>query len=314
MGQTHQASARLRLATGDKIAAMRSDAVRIYRITAAAIAVVSCGGPPRVPPPMMTFGEYAKRNHRAPYVVSLTARNGARLLYYGTSHVSDAGDPTVADIQARWKAFDPSFAFNEGGSPPIAATVAETVGRSGEPALVRWLASRSHVHVESIDPPRAGLVKYLGERFTSEQIKVSMTLEQVGEQQRRAVPLRGADLDNEISRTLDLLGQIPGLDGPPGNLEQLRDTCARLLPQLHDWREVPSTWFDPAIEPPPTWINEMARIANEYRDEFMVQRIIAQLGKGDHVFAVVGLTHVVMQERTLRSRAQHMGELPTPRR
>jgi hypothetical protein len=278
------------------------------------MAVVNCGGAPRVTPPLMTFAEYAKRDHRAPYVVSLTARNGARLLYYGTSHVSDAADPAVADIQARWKAFDPSFAFHEGANPPVAATAAEAVGRSGEPALVRWLANRSHVHVESIEPRRADLVKHLQERFSSEQIKVSMTLEQIGEQQRRTDSARDPNLDNEISRILGLVGQVPGLDGAPTDLEGLRASCARLLPQLHDWHEVPSTWFDPAIEPPPTWINEMAHVSNDYRDEFMVQRIISQLGKGDHVFAVAGLTHVVMQERTLRSRAQHMGELPGPPR
>jgi len=263
---------------------------------------------------MMTFAEYAKRDHRAPYVVSLTARNGARLLYYGTSRVSDAADPTVSDIQARWKAFAPSYAFNEGGNLPIAATVAETVGRNGEPALVRWLANRAHVHLESIDPPRADLVKHLQERFTNEQIKLSLTLEQVGERQQRPHPPRGEDLDAEIGRLLDLFGQTPGLEGPPTDLEELRASCERLLPQLQDWREVSTTWFDPAIEPPPTWLNELARAVNDYRDEVMVQRIITQLGKGDHVFAVVGLPHVVMQERTLRSRAEHLGEIAGPRR
>jgi len=259
----------------------------------------------------MTFAEYAKRDHRAPHVVSLTARNGARLLYYGSSHVYDAADPAVSDIQSRWKAFDPSYAFNEGGNPTVAATVAETVGRGGEPALVRWLANRSHVHADSIDPPRADLVKHLQDRFTAEQIKVAMTLEQVAEQQRRPTPLRGDDLDIEIGRILDLLGQVPGLDGSPIDLEELRASCQRLLPSLQDWREVPSAWFDPATEPPPTWINEVARAGNDYRDEFMVQRIVRQLEKGDHVFAVAGLTHVVMQERTLRSQAQHLGEIPT---
>jgi hypothetical protein len=263
---------------------------------------------------MMTFTEYAKHDHRAPYVVSLTARNGARLLYYGSSHVYDAGDATVADIQGRWKTFDPSFAFNEGGNPPIGPTVAETVGRNGEPALVRWLANRSHVHVESIDPPRADLVMHLEERFTPEQIKVAMTLEQLAEQGRRPEPLRGADLDKEITSNLELLGQVRGLDVPPTNLEELADSCSRLLPELRDWRQVPLTWFDPAPEPPPTWINEMMRAGNDYRDEFMVQRLISQLGKGDNVFAVVGYTHVVMQERTLRARAQHLGEVPPPRR
>jgi hypothetical protein len=293
---------------------MRSDAFKIFRIAAVALAVVSCGGPPRVTPPIMTFPEYAKRDHHAPYIVSLTARNGARLLYYGTTRVSDAAAPAVADIQARWKAFDPSFAFNEGGNPPVAATLAETIGQNGEPALVRWLATRSHVHVESIDPPRADLVKHLQDHFTAEQIKVSLTLEQVAEQQRRADPLRGDDLDEEIARVLDLLGQVPGLDGPPTDLDELRETCARLLPQLADWREVPPAWFDPAIEPPTNWVNELARASNAYRDEFMVQRIVAQLGKGDHIFAVAGVTHVVMQERRLRSRAQHLGEIPGVRR
>ncbi|MEA2562722.1 MAG: hypothetical protein QOH06_4226 [Acidobacteriota bacterium] len=39
---------------------------------------------------------------------------------------------------------------------------------------------------------------------------------------------------------------------------------------------------------------------SEYRDRFMVEKLTSHLKEGHRVFAVVGGTHVVMQEPTLR--------------
>lgn len=256
------------------------------------------------PPGIMSFDAYRQVEHPTPYVLELATSADHQLLYYGSAHVYVADDPQIVDIQARWSQFKPTFALNEGGNPPVLETLEETVGRNGESGLVRWLAKRDGVPVESIDPTRANSVAASRARFTAEQIKLSAVLGQVAEQRRRTESFRMADLDAEVTRVLNLLSRVPGLEGPPRSLQEVETSAARLLPRLTNWRNVPSDWFDPAVNPPIAWTNQLSKFNNEYRDEFMVQRILARLREGHRVFVVVGATHLVMQERELRWRVQ----------
>jgi hypothetical protein len=69
---------------------------------------------------------------------------------------------------------------------------------------------------------------------------------------------------------------------------------------LRDWREVPDAWFDPTLEPPPTYLNEAARLSSRVRDEHMVRLLVAEVKRGQRVLAVVGRTHAFEQEPALR--------------
>jgi pheromone shutdown protein TraB len=53
-----------------------------------------------------------------------------------------------------------------------------------------------------------------------------------------------------------------------------------------------------------TFLNDISRASSDYRDGFMVQLLVQHLSEGQRVFAVVGGSHVVMQERLLRARVR----------
>jgi hypothetical protein len=168
---------------------------------------------------------------------------------------------------------------------------------------VRWLARRDGVSVETFEPSREQLVQAVRGRFTVEQQKVSAVVRQLLlQQQRTQENFRAEDLEAEVIRVLTILGRTRGLDGPPTTLEEFRASVMRLLPQLRDWNKVPSEWFDPAADPPPTSINELSLVTSDFRDQVIIDRIVARVREGHRVFAVVGASHVVMQERVLRSR------------
>ena len=142
----------------------------------------------------MTFAEYEKVQLEVPYIVDITGDRG-QLIYYGAAHVYDAKHPQIADIQRRWNRFRPTYALNEGGTPPIFSTLDETVGRNGEAALIRWLANRDGVVVETLDPSRGELAAAMRGRFTVEQQKVSLVLRQLlQQQQQRGGTFRVQDL------------------------------------------------------------------------------------------------------------------------
>ena len=48
-----------------------------------------------------------------------------------------------------------------------------------------------------------------------------------------------------------------------------------------------------------TLFNDMSRMSSEYRDRYMIEMLQRHLRARERVFAVVGGTHVVMQEPAL---------------
>ena len=274
-----------------------------------AIVVATCAS---LPPKLMTFAEYEKVQFEVSYIVTITGHHG-QLIYYGAAHVYDAKHPQIADIQRRWHRFRPTYALNEGGTPPIFSTLEDTVGRNGESALIRWLAKRDGVVVETLDPTRGQLAAAMRGRFTVEQQRVSLVLRQLLLQRQRGGAFRVRDLEAEVARVLGLLDRVRELEGVPNTVSEFRTSVARLLPQLSDWNAVQEHWFDPTVEPPPTWINGLARASNQFRDEFMVGKIEALLRRGERVFAVVGATHVVMQESAIRWGAKQSARMPRQR-
>jgi hypothetical protein len=84
--------------------------------------------------------------------------------------------------------------------------------------------------------------------------------------------------------------------------------------QLPDWRNVPPEWFDPATTQVQTYLNKVSLERGEFRDRHMLVLLTEQLAQGKRVFAVVGASHVVMQERALRAvaRAKEMRKKSLP--
>ena len=254
---------------------------------------------------MMTFDEYAGCRHAVPYVLDC-ADGAGRLLYYGSRHIFDRADPEVRDIEQRWAAFHPTLALNEGGDPPVAATVDEAVQRYGEPGFLRWLAARDSVPCETFEPPMQAEADELLRHFTAEQVKLFYTLRSVMQDAKRPVEARAPTIEELVGKTLQWLAHLHGLEGPPRDVTEFEASCRRLLPAQADWRAPPGAWFDPVFRGPAIWTNRVARCSSEFRDRFIVERLVAELKRGKRVFAVIGASHVVMQEPVLRARLERV--------
>jgi hypothetical protein len=245
---------------------------------------------------VMTYDEYVKVRHAYPYIVELQIGKGA-LLYFGAQHTNDPKHAQIAQIEKLWKEFRPTLALNEGGDPPVLKTAQEAVSRIGESGLVRFLAARDKVPVRSLEPSQADEAAFLLKTYTPEQIKVFYALRQVPQ-------FRNSKRDETIETHLEFvlgkwLSSVPGLDGSPSNLTEFERSCLWLSPKLKSWREVPQSWFDPTKSE--AYTNQVSRLSGEFRDQFMVKLLIDKVKKGERVFAVVGGSHVVMQERALKA-------------
>lgn len=249
-------------------------------------------------PEIMTYKEYGRIRHQRPYLLQLTSGQG-ELLYFGVGHVYRIDDPQVAEIERRFAEFRPTLVLNESQTPPVEATRELAVERYGEPGLISFLAAKHKVPIRSLDPPRMQEIAYLlsTKRWTTEQVMLFYVLRRVSENNKKSTPRPADEL---VQQALDATAKAPGFESLPKTVAEFEASARRLLPSVADWRKVPSTVFDPNPDLG-LYTNDVAYASSQYRDRHMVKLLADEVRrKGGRVFAVVGSSHVVMQESALK--------------
>lgn len=247
----------------------------------------------------MSYSEYSESEHSIPYVLLYVASRGA-LLYFGSGHFSDPQHEQAEQIISHWARFGPTLALNEGGSPPTEQTIDEAVSRHGESGLVRFLAARDNVFVDTLEPPYVNQVDDLkAQGFSAEQLKVFFVLRQIP-QLRHRDPKPMSSI--RVRSLLDYFSRIDGLQEGPKTLEEFESSCRRLLPPMPYWPLVPEAWFDPIYDKPTTFLNRASRATSIYRDQWVVDLLVGRVRAGERVFAVMGASHVAIQENALTTR------------
>lgn len=248
-------------------------------------------------PEIMTHKEYGRIRHQRPYLLQLKSGQG-ELLYFGVGHVYRIDDPQVAELERRFAEFRPTVLLNESQTPPVEATRELAVERYGEPGLVSFLAARHNIPVKSLDPPRMQEITYLlgTKRWTTEQVMLFYVLRRVAENNKKSNPRPADEL---VQQALDATAKAPGFEGLPKTVSEFEASAKRLLPSVVDWRKVKSTVFDPNPDLG-LYTNDLAYASSQYRDRYMVKLLADEVRKGGRVLAVVGASHVVMQERALK--------------
>lgn len=254
---------------------------------------------------IMTWEEYAARSVQWPYPLRFDPPHGS-LLYFGARHFYAPHDAQVEQIERLWTCFRPTIAFNEGGNPPVEASRDAAVEKYGEPGLVRFLAARDDVPVASLDPDRAEEVAHLRRSFSAVEVKLFFVLRAVA----RFADRHGSDgVDAELERVLAIFNRSPGLRSPPTTVAEVAEAFRERFPDADTFRRTPLRWFDPMRSD--TFLNHVSRSDSEYRDRAIVAVLSRCVAEGLRVFAVVGGTHVVMQERALSARLGARGRRPT---
>ena len=242
---------------------------------------------------ILSYKQYASIQHKNPYVLEFHVGTGA-LLFYGAEHTGDPKDPQIADIERRWAAFHTTVAYNEGGNPPTPRDPEDAVHKYAEAGFLRYLAGRDQVPVATFEPSFDDEISYLVKHYSPEQLKTFYVLRQVTEARR----LQDSTASDDRTKNW-LADYLPahGLKNSPKTLAELTDTCKRLFPELADWHKVSENWFDPTESG--HYTNELANDSGMFRDQYIFRLLVARARRGDRVFAVIGASHVVVQEPAL---------------
>lgn len=264
--------------------------LHIVVLIQALVVMCGCATTPNHALEILTYKQYASLEHGTPYILEFSVGDGA-LLLYGVRHTFDSHDPQIADIKSEWERFSPTIAYNEGGNPPAEASIKDAVERWGEGGLVRLLSAANHVPVATFEPLRTAETDALLRKYSPEQVKVFLAL-------RTFITFRKSKSERSATEFMnDVLGDKAGLKVRPNNVHELGSSYAKLFPGHIDWREVQDSWFDPAESF--QYTNEAQNVSGYFRDQHIFGVIVDRARRGDRVFAVIGASHVLVQEPAL---------------
>lgn len=246
-------------------------------------------------PKIMTFEQYREIDHQTPYLLHLKGKNGEELIYYGSYHSFDPVDTMFIEIERLFCELKPAVAFNEGGNPLVEMTKQASIERYGEPGFVRFLGKQHGVAVLNLDPPLQEEINALLTMFSKEDLFLFYCLRQIPTYlKRRDKPQFEEYMRRFTSRVGSYLSRKP----EEATLEIFQNLFEGFSDIKFNIELISYNFTDPTVFEYKT--NQIARESSYFRDCYMVNRLDEALLKYKKVFAVVGASHVVMQEEALR--------------
>jgi hypothetical protein len=242
---------------------------------------------------ILTFEQYARIRHSAPYVVDVE-RGTSRLILFGCLHGADPANPMFDQIEDAFTRLAPRFAMHEGTPPAVEPLREIAIRRHCEAGLVRHLAARSGIETASMDIPLPEEAKLLRGKLSQGDALVFLVVRQLASYNRKTLRM---DFDAYFAEFFELIAPPLGLatiEWPSIEKEHLR-----LLGRPLSARTVTGAETDPTRLDLPT--QRIARWSNRLRDEHILRRLLAALNEHERVFATVGVTHAVMLEPAIRA-------------
>ena len=236
------------------------------------------------------------------YSLDLKTPGGERLVYLGSEHTRDPGDPQFQAFERAWNELAPTTAFYEGTGTAVAASRDEAIRSGGEPGFVRFLAARDRVPMATLEPDRQEEIDHLLKTFRPEQVKLFYVLRIVVELRERN-KLAPAELRSEAPRILDRFGQYRGLQAVMRDVDELAAAYRRYWQAPEHWWEAPAGWFDPLVPSSASggvFTNEINQASSGFRNIHMFEALAKATLSGGRVFAVVGRDHIPMQAAALK--------------
>ncbi len=242
-----------------------------------------------------------------PNVLNVKSKKG-ELIYYGAVHSIDIENSQNAEIEELWDSFQPTLAFSEGGIWPLEKIRYDAINKHGEQGLLRFLASRDKVSIESIDSTMRNQAIFLRRQFSPMQIKMYFILIQAVINKRLKRDLEDVFFVDLILKSLAKISSSKSIarnlsnyynqdKRTPQNLGEFEYLMSIKFPEIKDWRDFPSSYFYDSRKG--KFLPGIHQKLNEFRDRLMLAKLKAKLKKGERIFVVAGRNHLDRLEPAL---------------
>lgn len=253
---------------------------------------------------------------------STTLEQGPKkLIYLAVEHTNNPENPQFDALEQNFKEVSPQIVLHEG--PPNAAAIQdrETSIKYGETAFLHFLvqehnanlqAGEEQIAIESTDmPDNEWVQEFQNSGHTNEEIgtydvlrKVNVVAEQIrrntklsDEERTSALEELGKKINSDFIVYIsekgfpNLFTQLPRQDGKAWNTETIQEEVKRQTEQ--DLNADLSQQKIPKFK-------QMFDEETEFRDKYVLKKIVDKVKQKDKVMAVMGSSHVLREESALR--------------
>lgn len=240
-----------------------------------------------------------KRVNKRPYVLKFKHSSGGELLYFGSQHIYEPNHQMLNEIESKLSTFKPDLVYWEGGNPErksgLPKDINEAVKDKGEAGFVRLLANKRNIEDRTLEPSPLIVIEALRKTFSDTEILLHGILSQTEQARRKGKS--NAELDSIVIMGIKKTN-VYGFKFTPQNMFEFETAIGKILPELKDWHDLSLDMVSPKSvnDPKTNIIQKIGTISNTLRDRHMLNILLSEVGKGRKVFAVVGASHVIMQE------------------
>ncbi|HEY4506582.1 MAG TPA: hypothetical protein VJH71_00210 [Candidatus Paceibacterota bacterium] len=261
----------------------------------------------------MSFEEYAKSSHKAPYVFDVTNGN-KKLVYFGAAHSNRPDDKMFDQIREKFEKFEPELVFVEGCGSLVKDKKAASewvrdfgdddtiIRKEGENIFMIKLAVEAGVDFDSPEPDYEREINHLLEKgFGKEEIFAYYMYRHI--EQWHRIP-EAPPIAKYLGHTKDEFEEVTDWQDFDYSLEHLNEIGKRIWGESGKFSNYNNSRTDPTPWQPArgvwTEVNRIAQESSYFRDRYIVARIEEALNKVDKLFVVFGASHAYMQEPVIR--------------
>lgn len=264
---------------------------------------------------LMTFEEYAEKEHDTPYVFE-TEHGNKKITYFGAAHSANLESPMFEQIREKFDEIKPQMVFVEGitnlknRKQEIiewlrSINEAEAIRQMGETGFISKLAIKTGTNFDSPEPnPKEEIKSLENHGFSREEIFAYYAYRQQVHYFRVKEEDRNIPVEEYLSKYIQNFQKNTNWKNFNYSFNHLKEIGKKIWGEQGDIKKN----YHSRVNPVPSevkrrnWrrVNEVAQQSSYFRDKYIIHRIEETMKKYDRLFIVYGASHAVMQEPALR--------------
>lgn len=254
---------------------------------------------------LYSYSEWEKVGSKPqPYHIEIE-KNGQWLYYFGANHSRDPENFQYSVLRQRWYDFlektggENAVVLVEGGLRKVRPDENTAILKDSEGGLISYLAHLADIPLESADLSRSDELQALTKQFTKEEVQYFYFSRGINDWLHRPTPKikfkKLADWILESNKKASLWTDFEF------TLEHMERIHKSIFGTDFDYTN--KDFFESTQHPiiMRSVINRIKVADSEFRDTYIVSQIKKHWDEGKNIFVVLGRSHLILQERALRT-------------
>ena len=246
----------------------------------------------RIGAPIIDMETYMndESDHRRPYIYTINAKTGGKVIVVGTEHLNDPEHKQFDSIRNYWASNNPTIALVEGRLGFYCKWLHNPIEKFGEGGLTAKLAKENNVDLYTWEPTREDEIELLKTKYSAKKLAMFYSLRPffgISKEERQNKP------EDILQKLIDERTDYDYLKGAITSWEEIDSIWKQDFPDI-DWKNFSTGYGWPG------YFHDIWNSSNLTRDEHMIQIILECIDKGETVFVTMGASHAPRIEDALR--------------